>query len=165
MAENVVAFTLLADGVPIIYAGQEQHYDGGNDPNNREATWLSGYSTEAPLYGHIGKLNQIRSRAIAQNDTYLTYQNYAIYTDTNTIAMRKGFDGNQIIAVLSNLGSSGATSTLSLENTGFTAGEQIVEVLACQDVTVDGSGNVPVSMGGGAAKVCLTCGQPDAAHS
>ncbi|KAL9050866.1 MAG: hypothetical protein Q9162_006375 [Coniocarpon cinnabarinum] len=160
LAQNVLAFTILADGIPIVYAGQEQHYEGGNDPYNREATWLSSYSTTAPLYTHVAKLNQIRARAIAQNDTYLTYQNYPIYTDTSTLAMRKGFDGNQIVTVLSNLGADGAKYTLSLNNTGYTAGEKLVEVMACQDVTVDGSGNVPVAMadGGGAGAGALPGG-------
>jgi alpha-amylase len=40
LAKNVIAFTILADGIPIIYYGQEQHYAGGNDTDNREALWL-----------------------------------------------------------------------------------------------------------------------------
>lgn len=155
LAENIIAYTVLADGIPIIYAGQEQHYSGGNDPNNREATWLSGYSTSAPLYTHVAKLNQIRARAIAQNDTYLTYQNYPIYTDSSTIAMRKGFDGNQVISVLSNLGANGSNYTLQLNSTGFTAGETVVELLECQDATVDDSGVLPVNMGLGAPRVSV----------
>ena len=154
LAQNVIAFSLLADGVPIIYAGQEQHYAGGATPSNREATWLSGYNTQAPLYTHVAKLNQIRARAIAQNDTYLTYQNYPVYTDTSTLAMRKGFDGNQIITVLSNLGAQGANYTLQLGNTGYDAGSTVVDILACQDATVDGSGVLPVEMGQGLPRVC-----------
>ena len=153
LAQNVIAFTILTDGIPIIYAGQEQHYAGGNDPSNREATWLSGYNTQAPLYTHVAQLNQIRARAIAQDATYLTYQSYPIYTDTSTIAMRKGFDGNQIVSVLSNLGSGGANYTLQLTGSGFAAGSTVVEILSCTDITVDGSGTVPVDMSGGAPRV------------
>ena len=58
LAQNAIAFTLLADGVPIIYEGQEQHFSGGNDPGNREAVWPTGYSTSAPLHGFIAKKEQ-----------------------------------------------------------------------------------------------------------
>jgi alpha-amylase len=50
LAKNAAAFTIMADGIPIIYAGQEQHYNGGADPANREAVWSSGYNTNAELY-------------------------------------------------------------------------------------------------------------------
>lgn len=73
LVKNALAFTILSDGIPIIYAGQEQHYSGGSDPNNREATWLSGYSRSAPLYTFIAQTNQIRNQAIYKSSNYLTY--------------------------------------------------------------------------------------------
>lgn len=153
LAKNIIAYTILSDGIPIIYAGQEQHYSGGNDPYNREATWLSGYSTSATLYTHVASLNQIRNQAIYKDSTYLTYQNWVIYSDSSTIAMRKGYDGKQIITVLSNLGASGSSYTLSLSNTGWSSGTSVVEVLSCTAVTVDSSGNLPVPMASGLPRV------------
>jgi alpha-amylase len=64
----------MADGIPIIYAGQEQHYNGGSDPYNREAVWLSKYNTDSPLYKLIASANSIRSHAIGQDDGYLSYK-------------------------------------------------------------------------------------------
>ena len=60
-AKNVIAFTILQDGIPIIYVGQEQHYTGGGVPYDREATWLSGYNTEATLYTWTASTKQIRN--------------------------------------------------------------------------------------------------------
>lgn len=74
LAKNVAAFTVMADGIPIIYAGQEQHYNGGSDPSNREAVWLSGYNTDSELYKLIAGANAIRSHAIRQDDGYLSYK-------------------------------------------------------------------------------------------
>lgn len=74
LAKNAATFTILADGIPIVYAGQEQHYSGGNDPYNREATWLSGYKTTSELYTHIATSNKIRTHAISQDSGYLTYK-------------------------------------------------------------------------------------------
>jgi alpha-amylase len=74
LAKNAIAFTILSDGIPIIYAGEEQHYDGGAVPNNREATWLSGYNTSAELYQWISTLNQIRNYTIQNDDGFTTFQ-------------------------------------------------------------------------------------------
>jgi alpha-amylase len=159
LAKNVIAFTMLADGIPIIYAGQEQHYSGGNDPNNREALWLSGYNTASPLYRHVAQLNRVRGRAIRQSPTYLTYKNTPIYSDATTLAMRKGPDGFQLVTVLSNLGSNGGKYVLSLGATGYRPGEQLVEVLSCAPVTVDDAGNIPIQMDQGLARVFYPRGQ------
>jgi alpha-amylase len=74
LAKNVAAFVIFADGIPVIYAGQEQHYSGGNDPANREATWLSGYSTTSPLYELIATSNALRTFAAKRDSGYVTYK-------------------------------------------------------------------------------------------
>jgi alpha-amylase len=153
LRKNAIAFTILADGLPIIYEGQEQGYTGGADPANREAVWLSGYSTTSPLYTFISTVNQIRNQAIYKSIDYLSYRAYPIYYDSSTIAMRKGYDGNQIIGVFSNLGASGASYTLTLGNTGYVAGESVVEILSCTTVTTNSNSNIAVAMGAGSPKV------------
>jgi alpha-amylase len=146
LAKNAIAFTILADGIPIIYAGQEQHYSGGNTPYEREATWLSGYDTGATLYAWVASLNQIRNQAIYKDSTYLTYKASPVYSDTSTIVMRKGNAGYQIIGVFSNLGSGGSSYALTLTSseTGFNASQAIVEVMGCMSYTTDSSGNLAV---------------------
>jgi alpha-amylase len=153
LRKNAIAFTVLADGIPIIYEGQEQGYTGGADPANREAVWLSGYSTTSTLYTFIAGVNQIRNQAIYKSPDYLTYMAYPIYSDSSTIAMRKGFDGNQIIGVFSNLGVSGPSYNLTLGNTGYVAGESVIEILTCTTVNTDSNGNIAVAMSGGLPKV------------
>jgi alpha-amylase len=153
LAKNAAAFTILSDGIPIIYAGQEQHYSGGADPANREAVWLSGYSTTSELYKLIARTNAIRNHAISRDPAYVTYKNNPIYTDPSTIAMRKGADGAQVVTVLSNLGASGRSYTLSLSGTGYAAGQQLTEVYSCVSVTVNSDGKVPVPMANGLPRV------------
>ncbi|KAA8648815.1 hypothetical protein EYZ11_004032 [Aspergillus tanneri] len=153
LAKNVAVFTILADGIPIIYAGQEQHYAGGEDPANREATWLSGYSTKSELYTLIASSNAIRNHAIAQDPKYVTYKNYPIYQDETTIAMRKGSDGSQVVTVLSNKGSSGSSYTLSLGDTGYSSGQNVTEIYTCETLTVGSDGKVSVPMNNGLPRV------------
>ncbi|KAK6609509.1 alpha amylase [Botrytis cinerea] len=157
LAKNAIAFTILADGVTIIYQGQEQHLSGNGVPNNREALWLNSnsYSQTGVYYKLIASVNQIRNQAIYVDPTYLTYKAYPVYSDSHTIVMRKGFTGKQIIAVFSNLGASGSayTLTLSSSQTGFTTNLQVTEILTCVSYTTDGSGNLAVAMAGGAPRI------------
>ncbi|KKZ66125.1 alpha-amylase A type-3 [[Emmonsia] crescens] len=153
LAKNALVFTILADGIPIVYAGQEQHYAGGNDPSNREATWLSGYNTKSPLYQLTAKANGIRKKAIADDANYITYKNYPIYQDRSTIAMRKGFDGKQIITILSNLGSGGSSYTLHLGGTGYPAGMRVTDIYTCKTAVVGSNGQVPVPMTAGEPRI------------
>ncbi|KAJ5212774.1 uncharacterized protein N7498_004420 [Penicillium cinerascens] len=154
-AKNVIAFVFLSDGIPIIYAGQEQHYSGGNDPYNREATWLSGYSTAAELYQFIAITNKIRSFAISTDPSYITSRNDPFYTDSHTLAMKKGSSGSQVITVLSNYGSSGSSYTLTLSGSGYSSGTELMEMYTCTSVTVDSSGNIAVPMASGLPRVFM----------
>jgi alpha-amylase len=40
----------MAEGIPIIYYGSEQGFNGGNDPDNREPLWTSNFNNETELY-------------------------------------------------------------------------------------------------------------------
>ena len=148
-ARNVLAFSMLTDGIPIVYEGQEQHFNGGNDPNNREAVWLSQYSTTAPLYTHVQTMNKIRKNAIKDDSTFLTYEAYPMYTDTTTIIMRKG----KLVSVLTNKGTSGASYSQTYA-VGYSAGQKITELLTCATLTATSSGGLLVPMGAGAPRIC-----------
>ncbi|RHZ43994.1 putative alpha-amylase [Aspergillus thermomutatus] len=155
-AKNVISFMFFSDGIPIVYAGQEQHYSGGADPANREAVWLSGYSTSATLYSWIASTNKIRKLAISKDSGYVTSKNNPFYYDSNTLAMRKGSTtGAQVITVLSNKGSSGSSYTLSLSGMGYSAGATLVEMYTCTTLTVDSSGNLAVPMASGLPRVLV----------
>ncbi|KAJ5164584.1 uncharacterized protein N7500_006414 [Penicillium coprophilum] len=177
LAKNAATFTIMTDGIPIVYAGQEQHYSGGKDPANREALWLSGFDTDSELYKLIAKANGARNAAIAKSTNYTIYQvwlvsfylnkrrkkngkintsqNYPIYKDESTIAMRKGYDGGQVITVLTNLGTGGKEYLLLIPDTGFKAGDKLTEIISCASVTVAEGGKVPVPMAGGEPRILL----------
>ncbi|VBB72744.1 Putative Glycoside Hydrolase Family 13 [Podospora comata] len=154
LAKNGIAVTMLKDGIPIIYQGQEQHYAGTGTPNNREAVWYSGYSTSSELYQWITKLNQIRSHAISQDSKYLTYNAHTIYSDSRTIVLRKGFTGAQVIGVYTNAGSSSSVPvTLVSSATGFTPNQALIDVMSCTPYTTDGGGGITVTLNGGVSRV------------
>ena len=43
-------FSVFWEGIPVIYYGDEQYFEGGPDPGCREAVWDHGYNTESRLY-------------------------------------------------------------------------------------------------------------------
>ncbi|KAJ5893616.1 hypothetical protein N7495_005307 [Penicillium taxi] len=154
-AKNVISFVFLSDGIPIIYAGQEQHYNGAGDPYNREATWLSEYSTTAELYEYIATTNKIRKLAISTDSSYLASQNTPFSQDDHTIAMSKGSSGSQVITVLSNAGASGSSYSLTLSGSGYSSGTKLMELHTCTSVTVDSNGDIAVPMASGLPRVLM----------
>ncbi|TVY38919.1 Alpha-amylase A type [Lachnellula occidentalis] len=150
LTKNAIAFTVLTDGIPIVYEGQEQHFSGTGDPSSREAVWLSGYPTDSTFYTWIASLNQIRNQIIYLDPSYVTYKANPIYSDSQNIAMRKGNTGFPMISVFTNKGASGSSSiTLSSTDTGFNSSQALVEVMGCTDATTDSSGNLAVTLTNG----------------
>ena len=150
-ASNVITYTMVADGIPILYQGQEQHYDargGSNDPYNREALWFSGYNTEAELYKLVTNLNKARKNAIRNDPSFVTTPANVVYTDTTTIAVKKG----KLLTVLSNKGSSGDSYTQAIRSY-YQSGSSVTELLSCTKFTSDGDSNINVPMGGGMPRV------------
>lgn len=153
---NAITFTLLQDGIPITYYGQEQHLNGSGVPQNREALWSSGgYGTGSALYQMINRVNSIRRHAIQVAPTFVTDKIQTPYYDEQTIVTRKGEAGAQIVAVYSNAGENGAYYDLSLTAamTGFLADEQVMEVLTCTLLNTSASGELKVPLGAGQPKI------------
>lgn len=146
LAKNAIAFTMLMDGIPVIYQGQEQHFSGGNDPDNRQGLWSSGYRTEAELYGWFALLNKIRSFAIEQDQAFVPFQASPIWSDNHTVAMKKA----QIVSVLTNIGTGPKSYNISLPSsgTGYSAGQEIVDLLApgCTRYTTSSNGSLAFEM-------------------
>jgi glycosidase len=77
---NAFVFLFTEQGIPCVYYGDEQGFEGGNDPANREDLWDSGYVTtettgqDGRVYGGyfswIQKLSKIRTthKALSRGD-------------------------------------------------------------------------------------------------
>ncbi|OHW92324.1 alpha amylase [Colletotrichum incanum] len=150
LLKNALTFTLLMDGIPIIYQGLEQGFAGGDVPYNREALWLSGYDTQSELYRWVSKFVALRSRMAALDGGYLFYKSLPVYNDDHVIAMRKGFDGGQVVSVYSNVGSNRTFGvSLSQAQTGFRPCKLILEVVKCRPYVTDGTGTLKAESGSG----------------
>lgn len=155
---NVITFTILFDGVPMIYQGQEQHLNGAFPPSNREALWLTNYDTNAPLYQLIVKLNKIRKQAGRVDPNYFNVFTYPIFTGASEVAIRKGNEGRQTIIVLSTNGEKGGQYNLKLPIT-FQPGMVVTEIITCVNYTVSDDGQLNMAMNQGQPRVLFPASQ------
>jgi alpha-amylase len=104
---NALAYILFWRGIPIVYYGSEQGFQGGNDPYNRESLWNSGYNRSNPYYTFI----QSAITARKANSLWLDTDPVMVsdVNDTQVFA----FARNKAVVVVSNLGDQFSTRTLS----------------------------------------------------
>ncbi len=57
---SALTYLLTEQGIPCLYNGTEQDFEGGNDPANREPLWRSKFATDGDTFKHIRKLIDIR---------------------------------------------------------------------------------------------------------
>ncbi|PYH89077.1 alpha-amylase [Aspergillus ellipticus CBS 707.79] len=152
IAKNAVAFTILFDGVSMIYQGQEQHLKGSSTPTNREALWLAGYNTTSELYLLLKNLNAIRKHAYNLDNTYADQQSINIYQGGSELAFWKGTYGRQVIMVVNNQGVTGGAYDLILPQS-YGAGAAVTEVLTCENYTVNDLSQLIVKMDAGLPRV------------
>lgn len=63
LLHNALTWLMLQNGIPILYYGTEQQYNGGGEPRSREPLWYSGYNKANPTYKLITALNKARKAA------------------------------------------------------------------------------------------------------
>ena len=61
MLHNALAFLMFAQGIPCIYYGTEQEFEGGNDPANRERMWDTGFDTTGDTFKWTQRLIALRN--------------------------------------------------------------------------------------------------------
>jgi alpha-amylase len=148
-AQNVVTYILSHDGIPVIYYGQEQHLDGGTEPyTNRAALWEYSYDQTSVLYKMIASLNLFRRHVSRNHPDYLATESTTIDVGTGTIAFAKGGANDpKVITVLNNQGADASDFKVELCDTkshGYSANDELFDVVACKSNTVQGNGCIEV---------------------
>lgn len=147
LAKNIITFTLISNGIPIIYNGQEQHLSSASDPYNRDAIWLTGYSRTSSLYVMIKALNKLR--LVLPSAHFLALPS-VLQTTSHVLVYRK----NNVVMVVSNLGV-GGSETVSVTGTGWTIGTYSMDVLTNTFYKVASDGKVSISVSNGEPRVLV----------
>ena len=71
---NAIIFNLFYEGIPMFYYGDEQYFNGGNDPNNRENMFGYHY-TNTDIYQMLKIANEVRKNEKTYNEKLV--QRYA----------------------------------------------------------------------------------------
>jgi alpha-amylase len=143
---NALCWTMLTDGIPIIYYGQECLFTGqsplpDDDQDSRQLMWSSGFQ-KGPLYKFIALLNRIRK--VSWSTGFGSNLTIPLHTDVATCVIQKG----PLILALSNQGSSAAPNKIQFP-TLYPKDTILVDILTGQSLKVKG----PISL-------TLISGQP-----
>jgi alpha-amylase len=130
---NAIIFSLLFEGVPVMYYAGEQYYAGGKDPANREPLW-DNYNTQSILYQLVAKANYLRKSYKIWN--YKVVQRYA---DENFYAFSRG----NVLACFTNVQSLQKTITYH----DFNNGHRLCNLLYDGDCVTVSGGGIPINMG------------------
>jgi alpha-amylase len=149
LRKNALAYTILSDGIPTLYQGDEQAFSGAGDPDNREAMWLSGFDRNTAVYVMVRKLNMLGAWVGQRDSRYWTSTTSIFWSDTHTMAMGKGSEGNKVVAILTNRGEGMVAETARVNNSGFAAGTTLLDVVACKRAVVGHDGVLSVELSGG----------------
>ena len=134
--DNASVFSVFWEGIPIIYYGDEQYFNGGGDPGCREALWESGYETNTPLYQYYRQaLNIRKKKEIWDKDLE------QIYYDQDFYAFRRGDD---ILVVVT----PEKTLTRKFDNRGLKAGTYINIFNKDDKITITSGNQIEVNMSG-----------------
>jgi alpha-amylase len=87
---NAIIFNFFYEGIPIFYYGDEQYFNGGNDPNNRE-TMFGYHYTNSDLYQIVKIANEVRKSEKTYDEKFVQR-----YSDDYFYAYTRG---NVLIAV------------------------------------------------------------------
>ena len=166
--QNALTLQMTEEGIPCLYYGTEQEFNGGNDPANREILWQTNFNQSTDTYQHYSKLARIRRQypALRRGDTNVIWSSnhVAQEEDAGIIAYERtgGDAGSAYALVVLNTNDFQASSTSSGDAVMKTSlpGITLVDVLdpTQQTYTVGGDGTLRISMPKQSGKILIPQG-------
>ncbi len=151
-------YLLTMDGIPCIYYGTEQDFDGGNDPANRENMWLNdGFNTEGETFRHVQRLTSLRRELAPLRrgsfDLRWTTPRTGSEQDAGIVAFERTYNGETVLVVVNaHPTNTSETSATSLGGgdmpVSFSPGTTLVDLYADSGdtFTVNSSGEINISV-------------------
>ncbi|PRP81159.1 hypothetical protein PROFUN_01993 [Planoprotostelium fungivorum] len=144
--ENGLVTVMLSSGIPVVYYGTEQYFDGGHDPWNREDMWRSDYNTKSDMYKYIKALNWARDRGQVWK-----YMQVERYVDDHFYAFTRG----QVLVATTNVGSGGPKIERHITYHPYREGDRLCNIFWPTDCITVWQNELQVVLNSGEAKVYL----------
>ncbi len=133
---NALTFLLTTDGIPCIYYGTEQDFDGGPDPSNREDMWNTGFKTSGATFKLTQKLIKLRKKYAPLRRGEFKFIDY----QDNLVAFERVNDGENVLVLINSSNDRGTAIGVTGLQTSFSSGTQVYDVLNDQGPYTVGSG-------------------------
>ncbi|KAF9001959.1 glycoside hydrolase family 13 protein [Cyathus striatus] len=146
---NAMVLNFMMDGIPIVYYGQEQYFNGSGDPYNREPLWTSGYE-KTYAYDLITTLNQLRNFLVNTTD-WLKSETRILTSSPYGLGVMKG----SVVSIVTNIGSPPQNGTQVAVATPYDASTATTNILTCQQWAVGANGMVEAQYTKGGVPVIL----------
>ncbi len=140
LLKSALAFLLFAEGIPIVYYGTEQSFNGGDDPWNRESLWQS-MDQNSDMYLFIKKTIAARKQYKVWSTTHVER-----YVDNNIYVFSRG----KALVCVTNQGNE---VSVTVQYHEFKVGAKLCNFYSESDcVTVEKEG-IKVTLQGGLPKI------------
>jgi alpha-amylase len=104
MLHNALLYLYTEEGIPCVYYGTEQDFQGGNDPGNREDMWPTQYDTNSSTYKWMGLLaNARKNAALSKGDLSIKWSSDRTGQsddDANIVAFERKFGTDAAIVII-----------------------------------------------------------------
>ncbi len=140
---NALTFLLTTDGIPCIYYGTEQDFDGGPDPSNREDMWNTGFKTSGATFKLTQKLIKLRKKYAQLRRGEFKFIDY----QDNLVAFERVNDGENVLVLINSSNDRGTAIGVTGLQTSFSSGTQVYDVLNDQGpFTIGGGGKLDIDL-------------------
>ncbi|WP_168210446.1 alpha-amylase family glycosyl hydrolase [Persicimonas caeni] len=154
---NALVYLMTIDGIPCIYYGTEQNFEGGNDPYNREDMWDSGYDTENETFKLTKHLIQLRKdlAPLRRGDMQIRWATprTGAEEDAGIFAFERTYKGETVLVVINTHDDEASHTSFegSDMQTSFSQGTVLTNVFEDDDtandqVTVGANGTLKVEV-------------------
>lgn len=143
--KNALTMTVFNFGIPIVYYGSEQGYNGGSDPKNRESLWPND-NTSHELYQFLASLVFTRkAHQVWAYDQVQRYSSDKFYS----------FSRGATLVCLTNSGGADVTVSMSYLPSEYKEGTTVCNALNASgsDCATVVNGKLTVTLSGGLPKV------------
>eukprot|EP00343_Euplotes_focardii_P004097 CAMPEP_0205815078 /NCGR_PEP_ID=MMETSP0205-20121125/20537_1 /ASSEMBLY_ACC=CAM_ASM_000278 /TAXON_ID=36767 /ORGANISM="Euplotes focardii, Strain TN1" /LENGTH=393 /DNA_ID=CAMNT_0053100407 /DNA_START=138 /DNA_END=1316 /DNA_ORIENTATION=- len=140
--QNYIVLNFFQEGIPIVYYGTEQEFNGGNDPECRETMW-GHMDTQSKMYNFISQMVHAR-----KNFKVWEAQQVERFVNDEIYAFSRG----EVLVITTNEDKKTEVTITYIPET-YSEGETLVNIFDESDTVTVSNGSIDISVNDGHVKV------------